>query len=310
MLKEQFPPFLGKHRLTDTFNLDDKNFLLRNRLAYFHDSEFPLYMHSHDFYELNIIVEGYGRHYIEDKNFPAVPGDVFVIPPKINHGYWAQNDTMSIFHLLLDSKLFDKYSKEIKCFPGFYLLFETEPQIRKNIASVAFFLKLDEAELDGLRPDMARLVKLAKADFTGREILFEMYAMGLIFELSRLIDRDFQPENAKKQNDLRPLINTTNFMLQNISQTFTLEDLAKMAALSRTGYIEHFKQLFGMTPFAYLKKIRIDHAVKLLRTTDHSVAFIAQSCGFSDSSHLIRTFKETVGMTPIQFKKANPRAGD
>ena len=36
-----------KHRLTDTFNLDDKNFLLRNRLAYFHDSEFPLYMHSH-----------------------------------------------------------------------------------------------------------------------------------------------------------------------------------------------------------------------------------------------------------------------
>lgn len=156
-----------KHRLTDTFNLDDKNFLLRNRLAYFHDSEFPLYMHSHDFYEMNIIIEGYGRHYIEDKNFPAVPGNVFVIPPKISHGYWAQNDTMSIFHLLLDSKL-----------------------------------------------------------------------------------------------------------------------------------------------FAYLKKIRIDHAVKLLRTTDHSVAFIAQSCGFSDSSHLIRTFKETVGMTPIQFKKANPRAGD
>lgn len=299
-----YPPELGRHKKTDTFTLDDDRFRLRNRLAYFHDDEFPLYMHAHDFYELNIIVSGYGRHYIESKNFPAVPGDVFAIPPNIWHGYWAKDNTMSIFHLLISREMFARHEKEAKNFPGFYLLFETEPQIRKNIESVAFFLRLGDRKLQELLPEMEKLTKIAVMTFAGRDIMFESYAMGLIFELSYQIGMEFQSESElKKQNSLKPVVNTTNFMLQNLDRYFSIDELAHMSMQSRTGYIEHFKKLFGMTPFDYLRKLRIDHAIKLLRTTSNSVSEIAQSCGFSDSSHLIRVFKETTGMTPARFRK-------
>lgn len=304
-----YPASLEKHKKAETFNLDDKRFRLRSSLAYFHDNEipiyeFPLYMHTHDFYELNIIVRGYGRHYIEDKNFPAMPGDVFAIPPNIWHGYWAKDNSMSIFHLLISREMFLKYEKDAKNFPGFYLLFETEPQIRKNIESVAFFLRLGEQKLQEFLPEMQKLTGIAAMTFSGHEMMFETYAMGLIYELSYLIGQEFQTENeTKKQNNLKPVVNTTNFMLQNLDRYFSIDELAQISMQSRTGYIEHFKKLFGMTPFEYLKKLRIDRAIELLRTTGNSVSSIAQSCGFSDSSHLIRVFKEMTGTTPTKFRK-------
>lgn len=92
-------------------------------------------------------------------------------------------------------------------------------------------------------------------------------------------------------------------MLQNLDRYFSIDELAQISMQSRTGYIEHFKKLFGMTPFEYLKKLRIDRAIELLRTTGNFVSSIAQSCGFSGSSHLIRVFKEMTGTTPTKFRK-------
>ena len=141
MSDNSYPAFLPPHYKT-VYDIDID---LRKQLAYFHDdpNRFPLLMHAHNFYELNIIVRGHGRHYIEKKNYPANPGDVFAIPPKIQHGYWADGD-MSIFHILIESSMLEKYNNTINRFPGFYTLFETEPHFRKNANNVTMFLRLGE----------------------------------------------------------------------------------------------------------------------------------------------------------------------
>lgn len=92
-------------------------------------------------------------------------------------------------------------------------------------------------------------------------------------------------------------------MKQHLSETFSLNDLAHIAMESRTCYIEKFKHLFKMTPFEYIRKLRINHAIELLSATTLSVAEIAQSCGFSDSAHLIKIFKEDTGLTPAKYRK-------
>ena len=51
--------------------------------CYFHQNDFPVSMHSHEFYEINIITEGRGTHYIEDNGFSIKSGDFFIIPPNI-----------------------------------------------------------------------------------------------------------------------------------------------------------------------------------------------------------------------------------
>lgn len=297
-----YPEFLPKHAKTESFNLNDARFTLRDRLAYYHDDEFPLLMHKHDFYELNIIVEGSGRHYIKDKNFPVTPGAVFVIPPKVSHGYWMENDRGNIFHLLIEQKLLQKYSSELNGINGYSILFETEPELRKHIATTTFFLKLDPPQLKSLKAQMDLLIRLAQ--LSDHKIIFETYEIGLIYYLSALMEKQYNTSNiaAAKKNYIF-IINSTNYMKQHISEAFSLSELAHNAMESRTSYVEKFKMLFKMTPFEYLRKLRVNHAIKLLTATTKSIAEIAQSCGFSDSAHMIKIFKEDTGLTPAKYRK-------
>lgn len=122
-------------------------------------------------------------------------------------------------------------------------------------------------------------------------------------------DRRRSPQQSPSNHQMMLLArrsDRTTFRKHRLTDTFNLDD-KNFLLRNRLAYFHDSEFPLYMHSHDFYE---IDHAVKLLRTTDHSVAFIAQSCGFSDSSHLIRTFKETVGMTPIQFKKANPRAGD
>ncbi len=67
-----------------------------------------------------------------------------------------------------------------------------------------------------------------------------------------------------------------------------------------------FKNEVGITPHAYLEKIRMETAAGFLRSmdSDHSsVAKIAQDCGYEDALYFSRTFKKHFGLSPTAYAK-------
>jgi len=71
------------------------------------------------------------------------------------------------------------------------------------------------------------------------------------------------------------------------------------AYLSRT-----FSKYFDNLSFGeYIRKLRIEKAVHLLETTEHSLTEISYLTGFSDQSHFIRIFKKFMGVQPSVFRK-------
>ena len=64
-------------------------------------------------------------------------------------------------------------------------------------------------------------------------------------------------------------------------------------------------QVMEMTTGDYIATIRINHARKLLATTDMKIFDIAEACGFYDQSHFIRTFKRIRRQTPAQYRRAH-----
>ena len=303
-MQSEYPKILESHKKTLTFNMNDEKFHLRDHLAYYHTDEYPLYMHTHDFYELNIIVEGYGRHYIEDKNYPAEPGSVFAFPPGIRHGYWAQGDNMSIFHLLIGDYIFTKFYKELEQFQGFRFLFETEPLIRRTTDATSLFLHLSPDRLNEFKPKMSDLVKTASETFSGAKLLFEMKAVCLLGDLSFLMSKfhNQKEAGALKNGDIYPLINTIEYMDDNFGNHISLDDLANLAITSKASYLRNFKKFFNTTPFSYLKNLRLKKAREMLKNSQKSIAEISQDCGFFDSSHFIRTFKEMFNCTPTEYQ--------
>jgi hypothetical protein len=67
---------------------------------------------------------------------------------------------------------------------------------------------------------------------------------------------------------------------------------------------EFSKYFDSLTFGAYLRKLRIEKAVKLLETTKYSLAEIALISGFSDQSHFTRIFKKQMGLPPSAYKKS------
>lgn len=62
------------------------------------------------------------------------------------------------------------------------------------------------------------------------------------------------------------------------------------------------KQYTGSPLHQYIKNIRISKAADLLASTDLAICEVALSCGFYDTSHLIRCFKDATGITPQQYR--------
>ena len=93
------------------------------------------------------------------------------------------------------------------------------------------------------------------------------------------------------------------FVEENISNSEAgVGDMASAAAVSRSGLQRKLKQAMGITPQDLLKEARIKRACQLLRQTDKNVAEVAYACGFSDPKYFSRSFKQSTGKSPTEYR--------
>lgn len=84
-----------------------------------------------------------------------------------------------------------------------------------------------------------------------------------------------------------------------------LADMAKAANLSVSRLAHLFREQMGITPVDFLRNIRIDHAKRLLLTTDNNCTRICYDVGYNNQSYFTRVFKHATGLTPREFRKRN-----
>lgn len=93
-----------------------------------------------------------------------------------------------------------------------------------------------------------------------------------------------------------------------IEAPWSVDALAKVAAMSRSAFSERFRSLVGEPPMRYLTELRLSRAARLLRASDATVADIARSVGYGSEASLSRAFKGRFGEAPSVFRAAR-RAG-
>jgi AraC-like DNA-binding protein len=88
-----------------------------------------------------------------------------------------------------------------------------------------------------------------------------------------------------------------------VSESITIEEMAKRMGLSLSTFKREFKKSFNEPAKQWLTKKKIEKAYFMLMTTTKSIKEIALECGFSDSSHFIKLFKRTYGHSPGSMVK-------
>jgi len=91
-------------------------------------------------------------------------------------------------------------------------------------------------------------------------------------------------------------------MRRHPEQEYSVDEMARLTALSPSQLITRFKQLTGSPPYNYLLACRMRTASELLRESSRSVTAIAQSLGFSSSQHFAMQFKREFGITPSAWR--------
>lgn len=94
-----------------------------------------------------------------------------------------------------------------------------------------------------------------------------------------------------------------SYIENHYNDTIYLEDIAQAGHVNASSCNQIFNQYADLSPVAYLNHYRLFRAKKLLEQSDWSVELIAHHTGFNHISHFIRQFKQTYGLTPLQYRK-------
>lgn len=87
-------------------------------------------------------------------------------------------------------------------------------------------------------------------------------------------------------------------------QARTIQEMADQVSYSYDRFRHKFKEFTGQSPNKYIISRRVQQACYLLQHTDHTCTTIAEQCGFSNSPQFSVLFKQTVGVSPSDYKKA------
>ena len=100
------------------------------------------------------------------------------------------------------------------------------------------------------------------------------------------------------------IIQAQEWLRSQADQEVSLSVLAQQLRLSMRSFNRRFKQAAGVTPSQYLQRCRINNAKELLRTSNISIAEIAERSGYQDSSYFCARFKQQMGQTPLNYRSS------
>lgn len=95
-------------------------------------------------------------------------------------------------------------------------------------------------------------------------------------------------------------------MLKNPEHPWKIKDMAKELNMNPNSFISEFRKVSGLTPFCFLKKIRLERARQLLINTNKPVSDIASECGYNSHASFTYYMKKEFGLTPLSIRKKIP----
>lgn len=94
-----------------------------------------------------------------------------------------------------------------------------------------------------------------------------------------------------------------NFIKNNYRSHISLDEISRVAGISRFHFTRAFKKVMGISFTDYLNHLRVRKAADALTTPDVNISEIAYSVGFNSLRQFERAFKNTCGKTPMEYRK-------
>jgi len=156
-------------------------------------------------------------------------------------------------------------------------------------------------------PRLSTLVRLvgeeASERRSGRDLVLTRLVEVLLIEALRSTPGEDAPPGLLRGLGDAHLAPAIRHMHDKLTRSWTVAQLAKTAALSRSAFFERFTRTLGVTPMAYLLAWRMAVAQELLRRHELSLAEVAQRVGYGSASTFSTAFRRHVGQPPGRYAR-------
>lgn len=257
----------------------------------------PFGLHAHEFSELVITTAGTGLHVTGRESWPLSAGDVFVISGPRPHNYQQLEHLCLVNILFLPEKL-NLAQFDLPRLAGYHALFKLEPAWRGR-QQFKGRLHLSPPELRAVLAYVDQLETELRARAPGFGFMAMAGFMQLAGYLSRCYDRAWNPDSRA----VLRLAQTISHLETNYAEEIDLDELARIAHMSRRTFIRAFQAATGTSPISYLIQLRVNRAAEMLRHSDAPITDIAFKTGFNDSNYFTRQFRTLTGMTPKAYRQ-------
>lgn len=126
--------------------------------------------------------------------------------------------------------------------------------------------------------------------------------MGYLYEIIGLIQGEAKYVPDHKARKIKKGI---DYIAEHFREEIVIENLSDMCGISHTYFKKIFKDLFGITPKAYIIQLRMQYACDLLVTKQYKINEIAEMCGYQNAFYFSNSFKAFSGISPSEYTNKN-----
>ncbi len=270
----------SQHMLTNTFEIN----LYKDRQF----SSVPL--HSHNFHELYLFLNGKAIYTVENGDYKLQPFDLILIPANNLHRVEILNSSIPYERAVL--WINPNYLNSLSTpYTNLAQAFLDRAETKNYLVRDVEFSKL-------LHQKITTLHKSNNSDSFGSDLETQINLQSLLLDLSRYLSTQSNSINP-------PTINQTvndaiEYINKNIDKPLTLDMLAKDLFISKYYLARLFKKHTGTSPYQFIIKKRLTLS-KTLLAKGISIKEACFQVGFGDYTHYFRAFKQEFGITPKQY---------
>lgn len=260
------------------FNANSNSDHLASSLR-FYKNGYTSKLHWHDFFELEVILEGNGIHTFNDEKYDIYPGHAYISAYNDFHAISALSD-LTIYNVSFSPPSIDS---------GLLNILSSSTQNHKCILSkndMEHFFAHTEQNLVHCEHN-AYFSKLLKKIHT-EELLITII------------------QQTEKSNDIRipAIIQKCISIINNeFRDDITLDSIAKKLYFTPNYLGSIFKDAIGSSFRVYLNAVRLRYARNLLKSTTLSVKEISAMSGYKSVEYFTYVFKQSIGISPTQYKQ-------
>lgn len=235
-------------------------------------------------------------HMSEDYRFDYLPGETVIIPSdtliQIDFPEAEMNNPTQCTALAIDNSYINRQLELIN------------DNIKPDIAHNEWNFNFDEVLLKNSE-ELAKLTNKLLQVFTGndpfRDYNVDFVVRELLLNVIRVQNLHHYKNSFANLNS--PVYMVIQFIMARINQNITIDDLCKVACMSKSNLYRVFVEEVGIPPGQMILDEKINYAKKLLINEDISVKEVAYASGFNDPNYFCRAFKKYEGKSPNQFRR-------